>query len=426
MKHRLLSGLFILLAACAGADASDAGTSIDASGDTIAARTPAMVGEAPLPLEREIAIGQPDGPPEYSFSEIADVAVGKAGEIYVWDNKERALRLYDAQGKFVRQVGRTGSGPGEYDRVNGIAVRDDGKLAVWDAGNGRINLYSAAGDYESMWSLGAGFFTGRALASDTANNLYLRARVASDSTQPLGKTGLIRLRPDGVTRDSLLPPEIGPETPTLRASNAGGMSVSYGIPYLPTRQWTLSPHGYFVAGPGDPYVVYALPPNAKPTKIERAWTPVPVDPADKAEARERTLYGMRMSFPQYQWDGPDIPDRKPAYRSIIVDLDGRIWLGVSQPSEKIPAEELAQAAPPPTASAGRTGNERPAMPARTWREPAAYDVFAATGQYLGHVRLPPRTTLHKMRGNSIWAVTLDSLDLPAVTRYRIGGRLAVP
>lgn len=416
--------LTALLAGCTGADAGTSGTTIDASGDTIVARTPAAVGETPVPLVREIVIGDPDGGAQYGFSTISDIAVGSAGQIYVWDQTEKSLRLYDAQGKFVRQIGRSGSGPGEYDRINGIAVRADGKLAVWDAGNGRMNLYAPNGDYETAWTLGSGFFTGRALSSDTANNLYIRATVRRDTTQPLGISGFIRFRPDGIGRDSLVPPAIGPEPRSLRASKEGA-SVSYGIPYLPTRQWAMSPHGYFVAGPGDPYVVYALPPNGKALKIERAYEPVPVDPSDKSESRERTLFGMRMTFPEYQWDGPDIPDRKPAYRSLTVDLDGRIWVGVSQPSEKIPDAEMPAAAPVPTVSAGKGLQARPAQPPRTWREATAYDVYAPTGQYLGHVQLPPRTTFHKMRGNDVWAVTLDSLDLPTVTRYRIGGRFSV-
>jgi hypothetical protein len=422
LRMTALALIAVTLAGCSGADARNAGTTIDASGDTVVAHTAPPHNETPATLVREISIGESDGAPEYSFSEISDLAVGNEGQIYVWDRKEKALRLYDAQGRFVRQIGRSGSGPGEYDRINGIAVRADGKLAVWDAGNGRINLYAANGDYETTWKLTSGFFTSRAVTSDTANNVYIRASVRRDSTKPFGVTGYIRFGPDGIATDSLVPPAIGPEPKNLTASTKS-MSVSYGIPYFPSRQWTFSPHGYFVAGPGDPYVLYALPPNGKPVKIERASEPVAVDPADKAEARETTLFGMRQSFPEYQWSGPDIPDHKPAYRALTVDMDGRIWVNVSQPSEKIPESELPEAAP--VVSAGTRGGSPPPRPRRTWREPTAYDVYAPTGVYLGHVEAPPRTTLYRMRGNQVWGVTLDSLDLPTVTRYRVGSGFVV-
>src|SRR4051812_4910601 len=358
MRPVLVGTTLAFVAACSGADARTSATTIDASGDTIVARTPASPGEASVPLVREIAIGQSDGPPEYSFSTISEIAVGRDGQIYVWDQTERALRLYDAQGKFVRQIGRTGSGPGEYDRINGITVRADGKLAVWDAGNARINVYSPAGDYETAWTVTSGFFTGRALTSDTANNIYMRATVKRDSTQPFGTPGFIRLSADGKARDSLVPPQIGPAPRALTAAKLGA-AVSYGIPYLPSRQWAMSPHGYFVAGPGAPYVLYALPAAGKPLKIEREYTPVAVDPADKSERREGVLYGMRRTLPDYQWDGPDIPDQKPAYQSLTVDRDGRIWVSVSLPSEKIPESE--QVVPEPTSKSGGAG-EPPAPP----------------------------------------------------------------
>ena len=38
--------------------------------------------------------------------------------------------------------------------------------------------------------------------------------------------------------------------------------------------------------------------------------------------------------------------------------------------------------------------------------------------------LPPRTTLRYAQGDHVWAVTRDSLDVPAIVRYRVEPSIA--
>ena len=41
----------------------------------------------------------------------------------------------------------------------------------------------------------------------------------------------------------------------------------------------------------------------------------------------------------------------------------------------------------------------------TTRDPAAYDVYAADGALLGRVKLPPRTTVFRVRGDFAWGIS---------------------
>src|SRR5512138_254352 len=81
-------------------------------------------------LVEELSIGVADGAEEYMLGEIADIALGRDGSIYALDRQVPAVRHYDAQGKFIRNIGRKGAGPGEFRSVSGIAMTRDGRLLL--------------------------------------------------------------------------------------------------------------------------------------------------------------------------------------------------------------------------------------------------------------------------------------------------------
>jgi hypothetical protein len=370
-------------------------------------------------LVAEISFGELSGAEEMTFGNIGDLQVGPEGHIVLFDLQVRALRIYDSTGRFVRTVGRRGAGPGEYEHANGIAVRRDGHVLLWDAGSARINHYSAAGDPIDSWPVpgGAGFSTTGALTVDTTGNAYIRTRVGDPPTHEdpsrtgrlFGITGLVRFSPTGSIVDSLRPPGWDVTSPSLMAQERGGTSLS-GVPFWPQQYWAWSPLGYFVAGHADRYAVIEYPPGARMVRFDRDVPAVAVDAAEKANAEAISTWSMRQTEAGWKWNGPPIPDTKPLYRSLSVDLDGRIWVLLSQPGERIPADQLA-ARPP--------GDSAPRPPVREWREPTVYDVFGSDGRFLGRVPFPPRTTAFVMHGDRVWTVTRDSLDVQRVVRYRV-------
>jgi hypothetical protein len=85
-------------------------------------------------------------------------------------------------------------------------------------------------------------------------------------------------------------------------------------------------------------------------------------------------------------------------------MDGRIWVNLYQPAERrepVDSEEL--------------------RPQEEWPEPTVYDVFEPDGRYLGAVRVPRETTIHVMRGDYVWGVTRDSLDVQYIERFKLVG-----
>ena len=407
----------LIAASCTGAGARDGDqpwvTAVDPTGDTIRVHITGAMPEARVStLVPELEVGAEDEPVEESFGEIATVLGTSDGGLVVHDQQAQAVRMFDAHGKFVRMIGGKGSGPGEYQHLNGITRLPDGRLALWDATGTRINLYEADGAFTTSWlvtfsRMGAT----NVLWSDSAGGIYAYAVLERNKEDfSRNKYGLIRMAADGRITDSLpyLSWHEGP--PALKGQSPdGGAQMAYAVPFAAGNQTRLLPSGGLVSGFGDEYVFYLLHPDGrKPVRVEREHARVPVSPTEDAEHRARIEFAMRRLDPAWKWSGTGIPSTKPAFRSIEVGRDGRIWVRLSTEAEPIPAAELA----PP-----REGTEP--TPRMTTRERSVYDVYSPEGRLLGRVALPPRVTMFGSDGNHVWGMRRDSLDIGYAVRYRI-------
>src|SRR3954468_11170540 len=141
MRIRFVVALSLLVSAAANGQ----------SRDTIVRAVTAPIHAGVATVKEELSIGVADGDEHYMIGQVTDIAVGNKGEIYVYDRTVPTIRLYDAAGKFVKNIGRKGRGPGEYQSGSALAVAANGNLLMWDPGNARINVYSATGDIVGHW-----------------------------------------------------------------------------------------------------------------------------------------------------------------------------------------------------------------------------------------------------------------------------------
>lgn len=396
-----------------GTEAGEAWTAVrDTVGDTVVVRTTggsAWVGDARL--EEELRIGRFEGPEEYTFGRVNGLAVGPEGSIYVVDRQVPALREYAPDGTFVRTIGGEGGGPGEYQQPDGgVAVLPDGRVLLRDPANARINVYGPEGEFLEEWRIRGGMFTSTPLVADTAGSVY---HPVFEFTEEGTEWKYVHFSSEGEALDTLPVPDFGYETPMVEAvrETRGGRSMSRSdVPFFPRRSWAMSPLGYLVGGVSDRYRVYLFREEGPVLAIERDRDPVPVAPDEKANERERITANMRNTDPDWSWDGPPIPDTKPAYRDVRVDLEGRVWVRLHTRGEPIPEAEFEEPEDPD------------ARPPDRWREPLAFDVFQPDGTYLGTVRAPDRVSIHprvESRGDRVWAIVRDELDVQYVVRYRI-------
>jgi DNA-binding beta-propeller fold protein YncE len=86
--------------------------------------------------------------PDVNQVGVSDVAFAANGHIYVSDGymNARVIQL-DASGRFIREWGGPGRGPGEFRLPHGIAVAPDGNVYVADRENGRLQVFTPEGRF---------------------------------------------------------------------------------------------------------------------------------------------------------------------------------------------------------------------------------------------------------------------------------------
>lgn len=412
--------LSVLAVACGESPGTEVRTERESRGDTTIVRT--LSGSAwgsVTDLEEEVRIGLREGEEHYMLGRVAALAVGPDGSIYAMDTSLPALRKYAADGTYVATFGREGGGPGEYSGPDGgLAVLPDGRVVLRDPGNGRFQVYAADGTALATWPLLSGLHSSNPLVVDTAGYLYSATLISAEpgSGSASSRWALARYDTEtGEAVDTVFAPtwsDDGTEFQLVaeRMTERGPARSTAVVPFTPRSAWAFSPLGHMVGGFSTAYAIDQFFADGAVLRIERVHEPVRIHPEEKSQAEARVQRMMRGLQPNWRWNAAPIPDVKPPFTDIHAGLDGRLWVTVPQPGERIPRNEVEATVDPNAPSATR------------WRARIAFDVFEPDGTYLGRVRAPhgfatlPRPVFH---GDRVWAIVRDELDVQYIVRFRV-------
>ncbi len=84
--------------------------------------------------------------PRYAFGRPIDVVVDRSGQIYVVDNQASGVTVFDAEGTFVRSLGRQGQGPGEFQSPVAVVAAED-IVVIGDTANSRLSHWDMEGNH---------------------------------------------------------------------------------------------------------------------------------------------------------------------------------------------------------------------------------------------------------------------------------------
>jgi sugar lactone lactonase YvrE len=83
------------------------------------------------------------------------VITGANGDIFVADghgsNSNARIVKYTAQGKFIKEWGKKGTAPGDFDTPHALALDSKGRLFVADRNNNRIQIFDQDGKFLEEW-----------------------------------------------------------------------------------------------------------------------------------------------------------------------------------------------------------------------------------------------------------------------------------
>jgi DNA-binding beta-propeller fold protein YncE len=79
------------------------------------------------------------------------LALDKDGLLYLSHMMRHKVSVHDSQGKLVREFGKQGKAPGEFDQPGGMAFGPDGSLYVADQANQRVQRLTPKGEPISAW-----------------------------------------------------------------------------------------------------------------------------------------------------------------------------------------------------------------------------------------------------------------------------------
>jgi hypothetical protein len=307
-----------------------------------------------------LSIGE-EGREDYIFSQIRSVAVDDEERIYVLDNKENNVKIYDKNGEFVKKFGRKGQGPGEFHLPRAVAITNQDEILVQNIRS--LAFFSLEGDFK------------RSLSID-------QMRLGTINIDSDGNiTSLCSIREDENPRyelkkfDSELNYLYSLGSSPLANSRRDGFN-----PLFPVLRWNVINRNQIVCGYMKEYELKVF--DAKGNlirKILKEYTPLEVTQEDVDER----LQGEKL--PPQMKENMVIPKYHCPFRWMIADEKGRIFVWTYE--RVIDGEGYY------------------------------YDVFDADGKYIVKVPLKSRPFLYK--NSKLYTVEEDEEGYQYVKRYKV-------
>ena len=105
-------------------------------------------------FEEVYRVGSALGEAWQEFGTIGRVGFDEAGNLHMLDRLTARVVVVNPDGDFVREFGRRGEGPGEFQSPMDMVVMSDGRVVIADRGHRAYHLFTPAGDFERMVRMG--------------------------------------------------------------------------------------------------------------------------------------------------------------------------------------------------------------------------------------------------------------------------------
>lgn len=268
------------------------------------------------------------------FGNVVSMAVDSEGQLYLTDSGDKSIQMFSPDGVPIREIGREGSGPGEFEYTPSVHVGPGDTLYAWETNKFRLTTFSPE-DQSLVSSNIIGYPASSAshpirFLGATTNGYLIEFADSyipgSQKQDDLGHFAKI------VTWDGNVPDDHLAQLPSadfvvFKLNSWSGVRF---LPYSARPQFVLSADQVLYHGMSDAIQLTGTTLEGEDVhKFSLPHTPVSVS----ASERESSAAGIQLE--QLRKDLlANIPEHKPAYVRLLSDDAGHIWIWLNKPENQ--------------------------------------------------------------------------------------------
>lgn len=315
-----------------------------------------------LSLEEDLTIGEEEKEPV--FEAISTIRVDDGGNIYVLDYKACQIKVFDKNGKHLRNIGREGQGPGEIQLPRRMEIISGKEIMVENVMNRRLSFYSLDG--ELLREISTAKIIQIIIVPDSSGNF-----IATTLSRP-GEKNMQELKKFDSNLDTVF--VIG----QVERSYTPGVVNRYS----PMIYFTVLKDDNILWGKWSHYQLMVVDREGKTIKkIIKNYDPIRITNEDKKREIKQVTEDSKGRITE---KNIKFPEHYPAFRYISSDDEGRIFVRTFEKDEE--------------------GNRN-------------YDVFDSEGRYIAKISLKNHPTTWKK--GKLYCAIEDEEGFHQVKRYKV-------
>jgi hypothetical protein len=323
----------VAVAACGGGDSSSSPrVAVDTlPGGVVRTMSAAPVDSGLWSLELLHEIQPAEGAPG-ELMKPSDITMTAEGTVFVAEDGDAHVKVFDANGTFLRRIGQRGSGPGEF-RVAWIAARGD-TLLVQDPMAARASSFRVS-DGSFITSLSTTCCYWAPLGVDGAGRALMHANHSPEDTTRDAAT-FVRTAFGATAADTVYvwhrKTPTGPDN-HWEVRNGDQLQMIITVPLRPREVIVVDPQGGFITAWNSEYLFRVSGDGTDTVSLfGRVFSPMSVSGAEKqaiVDARIADMTSGSGGPPEAtlraSLEANKIPDVRPPFERFSIDRSGRVW-----------------------------------------------------------------------------------------------------
>jgi 6-bladed beta-propeller len=340
-------------------------------------------------FEEDLTFKEKDETGEIRLYKPGRYTVDARGNLYIEDDSDMGIKVFDPRGKYLRTIGRKGNGPGEFGQISDMALLPGGRLLVTDFEARRTSFFNPEGQFLSSFQWKK-FFSQVYLVTDSSYTVA--DMVVNEKARELWVKTIDFNGEEILTFGKFSYPE-------FKMLQQGEITFSTSVPWSPmsifagdrTRQWL-----YHCLN--NKYLIEIYDQKGQLfRKIDRPYELVPVTGEDIKQIRSE--YADRPDSPFAKLvEQMAFPKVKTVTDRMLVDDDGNLWVETNEEKKRPGAADRE--------------NKAEGNPIR------AYDIFSPEGIFESRVWTDIRPGLFA-NGKMYRSVEDEQTGLRQIKRYRV-------